>query len=79
MTQFYFDSRLGADSVYDTEGQDFPNLEAAVANAVVAARDLMSDPESDGKLDMDGQIDICCPLGIRIASVSFKQAIATIR
>lgn len=79
MTQFYFDSRRGVDIVYDTEGQDYPNLVAAVANAVVTARESIAHQARDGKLDMDGQIDICCPLGTRVTSISFKEAVAFIR
>lgn len=44
--------------VLDEEGQEFPNLEAAVERAQVEARDLLAGEVKEGKLCLGCQIEV---------------------
>lgn len=51
---FYFDIRDGNMLIEDPDGSEFPNFEAAYADAVLAAREMMAENLLAGK-PLDGK------------------------
>lgn len=54
MPRFYFHMRSGEDFIEDPEGSELPDLAAARAEAIAAARELMADRIRNGH-PADGQ------------------------
>ena len=49
MARFFLDVVDGAEVIEDAEGVDFPNVEAAIAEAALGARDLVAHGIMDNK------------------------------
>jgi hypothetical protein len=75
MPRFFFHVRYRDRLTEDLEGTDFPNLEAAQADAWIAARGLLAEQlASDGTLG-NQQFEICDEAGQILATVPFRDAI----
>lgn len=79
MPKYFFSSRANGLVVVDDEGQDFDNVERAIAHAVVGARSLMAHQVTHGVLDLDGAVNITADEGVAVATVTFPQALSVIR
>ena len=75
MTQFFFHVRDGEDYLQDEEGVDLPDLDTAQHEAVLAAREMISEMVLKGQI-IDGQtFEIADADGRILTVVSFKSAI----
>lgn len=79
MPLYFFHSREGGAFVPDEQGRTFDNIEAATTNAVTEARALMAYQVRDGTLNLDGEIQITAVGGVRLATISFEQALEVVR
>lgn len=57
MPRYFFDLHNDVDSL-DDEGKDLPDLEAAKANALREAREMMQESVCNGHLDLRHHIDV---------------------
>ena len=74
MPRYYF--HLYNDvSARDEEGKVLPDLEAARANGIKEAREIMLDNVTEGRIDLSHRIDIADPTGEVLASVTFGDAL----
>lgn len=64
--------------VMDEEGREFPDLEAAYANAVKEAREVMLDTVAAGRINLSHWIDIADDAGTVVATISFREAVAVV-
>ena len=60
----------------DDEGVDLPDLEAARANGIKEAREMMVETVSEGRINLSHRIDIADESGAVIDSVIFAEAVA---
>ena len=60
----------------DEEGVDLPDLEAAHANGIKEAREMMLETVSEGRINFSHRIDIADENGDVVDSVMFGEAVA---
>ena len=60
----------------DDEGLELPDLDAAVAGAVISARALMCETLKDGRIDLDHRIDIENAGGLVLTSVLSRDVVS---
>ena len=60
----------------DDEGLELPDLEAARANGVKEAREMMVETLAEGRINLSHRIDIADESGTVVASVTFGEAVA---
>lgn len=75
MPRFFFHSRLLDQTYLDPEGMDLPDLAAAVAEAVLSAREMMADELRHGPLTLGRSFDITSEDGQVLASVAFADCL----
>jgi hypothetical protein len=63
----------------DEEGVDLPDFEAARANAVKEAREMMLETVAEGRIDPSHRIDIADENGTILDSVTFGEAVTVER
>jgi len=74
MPHYYF--HLYNDVVLmDEEGVDLPDLEAAHANGIKEAREMMLDMVTQGRINFSHRIDIADESGTVVDSVTFGEAV----
>ncbi|MES2045536.1 MAG: hypothetical protein V4475_16815 [Pseudomonadota bacterium] len=73
MTHYYFHLHNG-DRIEDEEGQEFPDDDAACAEAVRGARSIMADAVWHGRLPLDESIEIVAH-GEVVAVVAFRDVV----
>lgn len=78
MPGYFFDLDEAGDVTADDEGRELPDLEAARAQAVREARDLMSGDILCGKLCLDFAIRVRDESGATVLVVAFTDALETI-
>lgn len=76
MQRFFLHVRIDGALCEDLDGQLFPSLEAARTEAVLAAREIMSDWIRCGTPLCDGRIEIVDDAGRLLLSLSFAEAIS---
>jgi hypothetical protein len=59
----------------DEEGTDFPDLDAAHANGIKEAREMMLDTVAEGRINFSHRIDIADASGAVVDSVMFSEAV----
>ncbi|HYI40392.1 MAG TPA: hypothetical protein VE053_08750 [Allosphingosinicella sp.] len=59
----------------DEEGVDLPDLEAAHANGIREAREMMLETVAQGRINFSHRIDVADELGAVIDSVLFADAV----
>jgi 1-acyl-sn-glycerol-3-phosphate acyltransferase len=69
MARFYFHLRDGDKLVLDPEGTDLPDLDAAKREALLAARDILSDAIKAGKPKVPDAFVIAEEVGRKLAIV----------
>lgn len=75
MPRFFFHLRDGDDLTMDSEGTDLPDVEAARAAAIPAARDMLAEGiRRDGRLGRQN-FEISDETGTVLATVPFRSAI----
>ena len=75
MPRFYFHVCNGNGFVEDEEGQELPDLEAARAAAISAARDIMARDVQRGALDLSSFIEIEDPEHRLVHTLGFEDAV----
>jgi hypothetical protein len=74
MRRYYF--HLYNDlTVMDMEGQLLPDLEAARANGIKEAREMMMDTVREGRIDFSHRIEIADHSGDIVATIRFGDAV----
>lgn len=74
MPHYYF--HLYNDTVsMDEEGVDLPDLEAARANGIKEAREMMMETMAAGRINFSHRIDIADESGAIVDSVTFAEAV----
>jgi hypothetical protein len=74
MPVFYLHQRRGGTVIRDHEGAEFPNVEHAQAEAVIAARELMGEMMLTGLVDLTPVFEISDEAGATI-EVPFASAV----
>lgn len=75
MRRFYFHIRDGSGLIEDPDGSDLPDLDAARAEALASAREILANRLRSGEV-LDGQsIEITDAAGEVLATVPLKDAI----
>jgi hypothetical protein len=59
----------------DEEGVDLPDLEAARANGIREAREMMLETVAEGRINLSHRIDIADESGAVVDSVAFGEAV----
>jgi hypothetical protein len=75
MPRFYFHVCNGTGFVQDEEGQEFPDLEAARAEAIRSARSIMSSEVHRGILDLSSFIEIEDEQSRHVLTLGFQEAV----
>jgi hypothetical protein len=75
MPHYYLNVRNAAISVDDEEGEDFPDLDAARAKAVVSIRAILGDEVTRGKFDLRGKIEIVDERRQIVLAVPYAEAV----
>jgi hypothetical protein len=74
VARYFFHLYNDAD-VMDDEGVDLPDLDAARANAVKEAREIMAETVAEGRINFSHRIDIADESGAVLAAVTFAEAV----
>lgn len=76
MPKYFLNLRYHRDLICDEAGSDLPDLEAARAEAIGAARALMANGMREGRLLSNGQFEITDNGGATVLVVRFTEVIA---
>jgi hypothetical protein len=76
MARFYFHMRTGERVDRDTDGAEMPNLEAARAEALQSAREILAEAIKAAKSDLLDCLVIADEEGQELATVSLKDALS---
>ena len=74
MPRYFFDLHNDVDSI-DHEGRELPDLEAATDNALIEAREMMTQAIHDGKLNLNHYIEVRDEAGDVIHVLHFGNAV----
>jgi hypothetical protein len=77
MPLFYFHLRNGEELQEDTNGEDFGSLTAAREEAILSAREIMSERVASGKKPNGSRFEIADDTGRHVLTVPFQDAYAT--
>jgi hypothetical protein len=75
MARYFFNYRTGDRTSQDVEGTDLPSLDAARAEAICAARDVVSEGVKAGKDDLPDCIIISDGDGSELAVVQMRDVL----
>jgi hypothetical protein len=75
MARFYFHIRRGDEFVRDTEGVDFPDVEAARREGLLAAREMLAEMLLNNEIVDGQQFEIADEGGDTVATIPFRSAI----
>ena len=75
--RYFFDLHNDVD-VHDHEGKDLPNLDAARANALIEAREMMTESIKEGKLNLNHRIEVRDDSSAVIYVLHFGEAVRVI-
>ena len=79
MPHYYFDLHNDMD-VVDSEGRDFPDLQAAQSTAFKEAREMIcASVTRDGRIDLRHRIDLRDESGAVVCVVHFEDAVTVTR
>jgi hypothetical protein len=76
MPRYFFNVRNGIGFVADDEGMELSGLEAARAVALKGARSIIVDEVLEGRLDLDGAIEVVDEAGNRLLTMTYRQAVS---
>ncbi len=74
----YFFHLYNDEIAMDEEGKVLPDLDAAHANGVKEAREMMLDNVTEGRINFSHRIDIADETGAVLASVTFGEAVRVV-
>ncbi|MCR6501997.1 hypothetical protein MUO32_23460 [Shinella sp. CPCC 101442] len=75
MTHYFFHIRSRTERIEDREGGDFDTLQAALAEARVAAREILAEDVRKGQLDETRLFEIVDDQGELVARMPFSEAL----
>ena len=73
--RYHFNLREGGEYIVDEEGRDLPDLDAARAAAVEAARSLIATEALAGKLPIGAAIEVFDDWGSNVLNVPFREVV----
>jgi len=77
MPVFYLHISDGDELIRDPEGAYFHDLDAARAEAIHSARELMADSiVSEGRIGVERSMEVSDELGVRLLIVPFRETVA---
>ncbi len=76
MTHYFFHICSRTERIEDREGADFDTLDAALAEARLAAREILAEDLRKGRVDETRLFEIVDERGQLMARVPFKEAIS---
>ena len=79
MSLYFFHLRDGSDQLLDPEGVELPDLKAAEARALAAARDMLSEEMKLGRLDLGYRIEVEDERGRVLHSLPLADAFQMVR
>ncbi|MDB5454294.1 MAG: hypothetical protein JWO33_2872 [Caulobacteraceae bacterium] len=74
MPRFFFHLYDRSGFVEDEEGVEAPDLEAAGAVALKGARSIISHDVEQGRLDLEGRIEVFDAAGVLVLVLPFREA-----
>jgi hypothetical protein len=77
MSRYYFHLRHGSELTIDDEGQDFPNDDAARAEAAESVHEILAEAIRSKRAEMPEAIVVADEDGREVASVPFAGAVPT--
>lgn len=75
MSKYYFNIRIGDNVLPDPEGAEMPDIEAAHAEAIISAQEILAEKVAGGKLVNGQTLEIFDQDGALVAVVPFKKAL----
>jgi hypothetical protein len=78
VARYFFDLHNDVDAL-DEEGRELPNLDAAKANALAEAREMMQESVCKGHLDLRHHIDVRDGTGAVLYVLHFEDAVTVRR
>jgi hypothetical protein len=75
MNRYFFNIRRDADIVFDVEGDEFPNDDAARTSAVNAVREMAAARIKTGQIVADEYMDVSDEAGTVLFSISFHDVV----
>ena len=72
MPRFFFHVRDRHLTIFDNEGSELPDLDAAMSEAAVAARSIVADSQQRGLIEPDRWFEIVDEAGTVLAKVRFR-------
>jgi uncharacterized heparinase superfamily protein len=79
MTLYRFNLYNGIGFVPDEEGRELPDVEAARGEALKAARGIIADEVLQGRIDLNGRIEVLDGEGPPVLTVPFADAVVVTR
>lgn len=79
MPHYRFNLYNSVGFVPDEEGRELPNVEAARGEALKAARGIIADEVLQGRIDLNGRIEVLDGEGPPILTLPFAEAVAITR
>jgi len=76
LARYFFHQVYGDTRVTDSDGECFPDLEAAILDAITSARHIMGNILMNGRPPVFGAIHICDHSGKVLEEVRFRDALA---
>ena len=76
MPHYYFNVRNGIGYVQDDEGKEMPDLDAARAEAIKGARSIIASEVLEGRLDLEGAIEVADSGGQRVLRITYREAVS---
>lgn len=74
MPRYRFNIHESSGLVADEEGLELTDIEAARGKAIAGARSLIAEDVLEGRLDLNGRIDVVDADGGLLLSISFAEA-----
>ncbi len=76
MPRFYLHLYNGLGLTADDEGLDLPDLAAARDEAILSIRSLVSEEAKQGRINLDGRVEIAAEDGSCLQTIYFADAVA---
>jgi hypothetical protein len=76
MAHYFFNVRNGLGNVDDDEGAELADIDAARNAAIKAIRSILASEVLDGRLDLNGHIEVTDLAGEAVLTVNYRDAIS---
>lgn len=79
MPRYRFNVDNGTGFVADEEGRELADLDAARAEGLKGVRSILAEDVLDGRLDLEGRLDVVGEAGEILLTISFADAVKVSR